>query len=136
MLYRVLVIGATIVCMFATVAGKARMQKVTKESWGGMHIRIDVTAADATVDYDCANGIIDGPLLVAPNGTFRWTGIHRRERGGPVRKDAPAPVYPAVYTGSIRGNTMTLTVKLKDDGEDIGTYKLKRGWEGEVYKCK
>jgi hypothetical protein len=112
------------------------MQRLTKGTWGGMHIRIDVTQAEATVDYDCANGIIDGPLSVAADGTFSWSGIHRRERGGPIRKDAPAPVSPAVYTGLIRGDTMTLTVKLKDAGEEIGTYKLKRGSVGQVFKCK
>ena len=139
MLYRTLVVGVTIVCMLATVAGapkRSKMQKLTKGTWGGMHIRIDVTAAEATVEYDCANGIIDGPLSVAANGTFSWSGIHRRERGGPIRKDAPSRAIPATYTGSIRGDTMTLTVKLKDADEDDETYTLKRGSVGNVFKCK
>ena len=102
--------------------------------WGGQHINIKVRANSATIEYDCASGVIDGPLLVDNSGRFNLRGSHRMERGGPVRADDEPRKIPATYTGSIKGNTMTLTLKLADSDEE--TFTLERGKHGELFKCR
>jgi len=110
-------------------------QRIAAGVWGGQHINIKVGANSATVEYDCANGVIDGPLVVDSDGNFKLHGIHRMERGGPVRANEEAGKIPATYTGSIKGNTMTLTLKLADSSDEE-TFTLERGKHGELVKCR
>ena len=109
-------------------------QRIATGVWGGPHINIAVGAKSATIEYDCASGVINGPLVVDSKGNFNLRGIHRMERGGPVRADEDAMQVAATYTGSIKGNTMTLTLKLS--GSDEETFTLEKGKPGELFKCK
>ena len=111
-----------------------KMQRVATGVWGGQHISIQVGARSATIEYDCASGVIDGPLTIDTDGNFKWRGMHRMERGGPIRADEKPNEHPATYTGSIKGNKMTLTLKLADS--DAETFVLEKGKEGELFKCK
>ena len=110
------------------------MQRIPTGNWGGQHINIKVTAQSATIEYDCATGVMQGPLVVDRNGNFKLHGTHHMERGGPVRADETPRESPATYTGSIRGNTMMLTLKVND--AEVETFKLVKGQEGELFKCK
>ncbi|MGH9873391.1 MAG: hypothetical protein ACRD9S_13135 [Pyrinomonadaceae bacterium] len=112
------------------------MQRVSTGTWGAPHIRVEVGQNSASIDYDCANGTIDGPLTFDSKGRFTWRGTHHREGPGPIRVDSESKGRPALYTGSIKGDTMTLTVKLTDTDEVLETYTLKRGGHGRVFKCK
>ena len=78
--------------------------------------------------------MIHGPLVVDRDVNFNLRGIHRIERGGPVRADEKPNEVPATYTGSIKGNTMTLNLRLSDSDEE--TFTLEKGKEGELFKCK
>ena len=111
-----------------------KQQRIGTGVWGGQHINIKVGANSATIEYDCASGVIDGPLVVDDSGRFSLRGTHRMERGGPVRADEQPRQIPATYVGSIKGNTMTLTLKLNDSDEE--TFTLERGKHGELFKCK
>ena len=110
------------------------MRRISTGLWGGPHIRMKVHAKSAAIEYDCATGVIDGPLYVNADGHFNLRGIHRSERGGPVRADDSGKGAPATYSGSIEGSTMTLTLKIGDGDEE--TFKLEKGKEGELFKCK
>ena len=114
--------------------GSQKMQRIATGVWGGTHIQIEVGEKSATIEYDCANGSIDGPLVVDGNGKFSWRGTHRMERGGPIRADEKQKEYPATYTGSVNGNTMTLTLKISDMDEE--TFTLEKGKPGDLFKCK
>lgn len=109
-------------------------QRIPAGGWGGAHISIDVGTKSAKIEYDCAHGVIEGPLTIDADGRFNWHGTHTPERGGPVRADAAPPSIPATFTGSISGDKMTLTLKLADT-EDM-TFTLHKGKEGELFKCK
>ena len=111
-----------------------KQQRIATGVWGGQHINIKVGAKSAAIEYDCASGVIDGPLVVDSNGNFQLRGTHRMERGGPVRSDEEPRQVPATYTGSVKGNTMTLTLKLSDSDEE--TFTLERGKQGDLFKCK
>ena len=118
-----------------TIAAKIqKMQRISTGLWGGQHISINVTAKSATIEYDCATGVINGPLVVDTDGRFNLRGTHRMERGGPVRADETPSDHPATYTGTIKGDTMTLTLKVGDSDEE--TFSLERGKPGELVKCK
>lgn len=112
-----------------------RKQRIRRGVWGGLHIRMEVAARSASIEYDCANGAINGPLTVDRNGNFNLRGTHTREHGGPIRENAKPDSHPAVYAGSIKGDTMTVSVRLTDTDEDVGTFTLKRGNVGRVFKC-
>ena len=110
------------------------MQRIPTGVWGGQHINVEVGEKSARIEYDCASGVINGPLSVDANGNFKLRGTHRLERGGPIRADDDSKGQPATYTGSIKGNTMTLTLKVGD--ADTETFTLEKGKEGELFKCK
>ena len=110
------------------------MQRIPTGNWGGQHINMKVGAKSATIEYDCATGVIQGPLVVDRDGNFNLHGTHRRQRGGPVRADETPQDNPATYTGSIKGNTMTLNLKAGDS--EVETFTLEKGKEGELFRCK
>ena len=126
----VLLFGLLLISMTAM-----KQQRIATGVWGGQHINIKVGAKSATIEYDCASGVIDGPLVVDSSGNFKLHGTHSMQRGGPVRSDEEPRKVPATYTGSIKGNMMTLTLKL-DDSSDEETFTLERGKDGDLFRCK
>jgi hypothetical protein len=66
---------------------------------------------------------------------FDVTGVHVRERGGPVRRGDQPARHPARYTGHLDGNTMTLTVTLTDTNQEVGTFTLSYDTEPKIFKC-
>ena len=118
----------------SVVARTQKMQRIPAGNWGGQHINIKVGAKSATIEYDCASGVIQGPLVVDGDGNFNLRGTHRMQRGGPLRADETPQDHPATYTGSIKGNTMTLNLKLSDS--DVETFTLEKGKEGDLFRCK
>lgn len=134
---RLLIVVSLVLLIGSSAASRPRkMQRIPTGVWGGPHIRINVAPRSATIEYDCANGTIDGPLTTDHKGRFTWRGTHNREHGGPIRIDEQANTQPVIYMGSVKGDTMTLTVKLADTNEVLETYILKRGSPGRVLKCK
>ena len=132
MFWRVLLVS---LLLLVSVAAKTKkMQRIPTGVWGGPHINIEVGEKSARIEYDCASGVIEGPLVVDATGNFKLRGIHRVERGGPTRADDDAKGQPATYIGSIKGNTMTLSLKLA--GSDAETFTLEKGKEGDLVKCK
>lgn len=129
-------LGLVLLISGSAVSKPRRVQRLATGPWGGPHIRIDVEARSASIDYDCASGTINGPLTIDSRGRFTWRGTHHREHGGPIRENEQGNDRPATYSGSVKGDRMTLTVKLSDSNEVLETYTLKRGAFGRVVKCK
>ena len=129
MLWRLLLVPLVLL-----ISMVAKMQRIPSGVWGGQHINIEVGEKSARIEYDCASGVINGPLSVDANGTFKLRGTHRVERGGPIRADDDTKGQPATYTGTIKGNTMTLTLKVGE--AEAETFTLEKGKEGELVKCK
>jgi hypothetical protein len=128
----VLLVG--LLLLISVTAEKRKMRRIPTGTWGGPHINMKVGAKSASIEYDCATGTIRGPLVVDSEGNFTLRGTHRMQRGGPVRADETPNDHPATYTGSIKGNTMTLNLKLSDS--DVETFTLEKGKEGELFRCK
>jgi hypothetical protein len=119
-----------------TAAAKSSMADARTGSWGGEHIGLEVTPEGGRVEYDCAHGTIDQPVVTDAQGRFDLRGTHIREHGGPVRKDETADSHPARFTGQIKGETMTLTVNESDTKEIVGTFTLVYGQKPQIMKCR
>ncbi|MGH9928883.1 MAG: hypothetical protein ACREA9_06595 [Pyrinomonadaceae bacterium] len=106
-----------------------------KGVWGGLHINIEVADSGATIEYVCAHGTITEKIVPDREGRFVVKGRHIKERPGPIREGDDTEGQPATYTGSIDGQTMTLTVKLSGTDEEIGSFTLTHGKTGRNRKC-
>jgi hypothetical protein len=131
-----LLVSIVLLGVSLSVANTRKMQCITAGMWGGLHVVIRVTDDSATIEYDCAHGTINGPLTVDSQGRFALSGTHVREHGGPIRMNEKEVSHPAIYTGSIDGEKMTLTVKLTDSDEPLGTFTLTHGQPGRLRKCR
>lgn len=114
--------------------GAVEMQKIPTGAWGGHHISLEVGEKSATIEYDCAHGTIEGPLVTDAEGRFNLRGTLTPERGGPIRADDESKAQPVHYVGSIDGNKMTLTLKV--EGAEDETFTLEKGKEANLFKCK
>ncbi|MEJ7577755.1 MAG: hypothetical protein WKF74_12220 [Pyrinomonadaceae bacterium] len=116
-------------------ANVERSDAVLKGIWGGQHVSMEVTADGATIEYDCAHGAINEPLVVDRNGKFDVKGTFEIERPGPQRAGQASEARPARYSGTIDGKKMTLNVTLTDKNESAGTFTLSHGVMPQIVKC-
>jgi len=103
--------------------------------WGGEHMGLVVSDSGAVADFDCAHGRIDEAIAPDAGGAFEARGVFVREHGGPIRQGEREDSHPAVYTGQVKGDKMTVTIVLVDTHETVGTFTLERGSSGRVVKC-
>jgi hypothetical protein len=103
--------------------------------WGGEHVALTVSLTGATIEYDCAHGSIDGPIVPDLRGVIDLTGMHVFEHGGPVQDGEIEDAHPARYRVWIDGHRMTLTVTLTDTAQSIGKFELRLGEPGMLMKC-
>jgi hypothetical protein len=117
--------------------GRAAVSKtLTAGVWGGEHLRMDVGEGGASLEFDCASGIIERPVVLDGDGRFDVKGGYTPEHGGPIRRGEELKGRPARYVGRVRGETLTLTIVAADPEETIGEFTLTRGSEGRVMKCR
>ena len=132
--YSFAVLVLVVVC--AAVLVYSRMiERIPRGEWGGTHVSMNVDERSAKLEFDCAHGVIEGPLVVDNEGKFKLRGTLTPERGGPIRADETQRALPATYAGEIKGNTMTLTLKVSDE-DDVETFTLEKGKTGRLVKCK
>lgn len=120
---------------FGALVYSRMTQRIPRGEWGGDHISMNVGEGSAKIEYDCAHGFIQGPLVVDDEGKFRLRGTFTPERGGPVRLGDTPPEQPATYSGELKGDTMTLILKI-GDSDDTETFTLEKGKTGNLVKCK
>jgi hypothetical protein len=108
---------------------------VAPSEWGGDHVGLIVLATGGTLEYDCASGTIDQPVVAATNGNFIAQGTHTIGHGGPIMVGEIPDRHPARYDGWTDGETMRLSVTLTDTGQKLGEYTLVRGQSPHVFKC-
>ena len=127
-------IGMIWIGCVAAEAGKSNSEPLTG-SWGGEHIGVTFTAQGASIEYDCAQGTIDGPVIPDGEGRFEAKGTHTAEHGGPVREGEQEEGRPARYRGQVKGGSLKLTVALSS-GEEIGTFLLSRDVQPRLTRCQ
>ena len=104
-------------------------------SFGGQHIGLVLGPEGGRLEYDCAAGTIDEPLILDRDGQFRARGIHSPGEGGPARIDHVPPALPALYEGRVRGDRMSLIVRVPSAGTVLGPVTLRRGTEPMLTRC-
>ena len=105
--------------------------------WGGRGVSLQITAAGAEVEFDCAHGTLEQRIISDAEGRFEVTGTFITE-GGPVRipVDGAAPKgSPATYRGRIAGEQMTLDVTVAGTGAKLMGLSLVRGRPPSLRKC-
>jgi hypothetical protein len=109
--------------------------EVSRGTWGGLGISIEVGDPTASIEFDCAHATITEKMVLNREGKFQAKGFYVREKGGPVRADEVEERLPAIFTGEMKDKTLTLTVKLTDSKDAIGTFTLTHGKSGRLRKC-
>jgi len=104
-------------------------------NWGGEGVAMDVGDAGATIEFDCAHGTISESILLSADGKFSAKGTYAREHPGPVRQGEDVNGKPAVYSGSVNNETMTMKVVVEGTNEVVGPYTLAKGKIGRIRKC-
>ncbi len=104
-------------------------------TYGGQHIRMIVGTSDSDIEYDCAAGMLAGPLPV--RGSFVNAGTHTPGMGGPERQGEVRPAYPATYSGRVLADaiTMVVDVDLPSGRTRLGPFRMRRGSEGKLLRC-
>jgi hypothetical protein len=132
-------IALVLIATFSSTESSARGRKhyrLAQGTWGGAHISVEVGESSATIEFDCAHGQINGPLVTDRRGRFNLKGTFSPEHGGPVRNDEQSTDQPVRYTGWTDGKKMTLTVTLAGQKQAIDTFNLALGGGGRVFKCR
>src|SRR6266550_4722540 len=111
---RLFTAGVVVMLLGAFGFGARKMQRLSHGTWGGQHIQFQVNDGSVAIEYDCAHGSITGPLTIDQQGRFSWHGVYTRERGGPIRLHDQDNSQPAIYSGRIKDDTMTLTLRLEN----------------------
>src|SRR3989442_15708087 len=87
---------------YSAIDGKPRkMQNIAAGAWGGQHINIAIEGNTATIEYDCANGTINGPFKLDRNGRVSPSGTHVTGHPGPIRVGGKTESQPAPHTRRI-----------------------------------
>jgi hypothetical protein len=101
--------------------------------WGGDRTVLTFGVTGATIQSDCAQGAITGPILLAADGHFRASGTF--ENQGPGPQEADRAVLPAAsFTGQVDGDTMVLTVH-ESGGRAPMRLTLRRGVRPKLVRC-
>lgn len=128
--------SALLLCAGGINSPQARDADASPDTWGGMHVSMKMTAGGATLEFDCAHGTIAEPIKANAKGEFSVHGTYTPERGGPIQKNSPPRDLPAIYKGSIQGDTMQLEIVLADKDQAPEPFTLTRGKTGRVMKCQ
>nr|WP_166177390.1 hypothetical protein [Altererythrobacter segetis] len=104
-------------------------------SWGGRGVGLTLDAGGGRLEYDCAAGTIEGPVLPDAAGRFVAGGAHSPGHGGPERIDRPPESLPARYSGTVHGGEMRLEVDVPSRGLHLGPFTLRRGAQPVLLRC-
>lgn len=116
------------------MAGASADPGVLEGKWGGDRLRLVVDKAGATVETDCANGQIAGPIKLSAAGAFEAAGTFEQHQGGPQRADAPASSPGARYSGQVEGDLMTLSIT-PAGATTAQTFRVRKGAAVKLVRC-
>ncbi len=103
-------------------------------TWAGDRLRVVVDGQGATLQADCADGRIAGPIAVKADGSFSVSGSYEQHKGGPQAADA-APVSTAArFSGALSGDVLTLSI-LPNGAKTAQTFRLQRGASVKLVRC-
>ena len=88
-------------------------------AWGGQNIGVRVTDTEIEIEGSCFSGLVPQALATDQQGNFNLAGSYT-PLVGPVRQGHQG--IPAQFTGTVNGNTMTLTITV--NSQTVGPFTL------------
>ena len=128
-----LILGSLLTACAPVNSGLAARVPVTGQ-WGGTHIGLALTDTGGVIEYDCASGRLIEPVIPTRGGAFEAEGLHTPGHGGPAIEGERLPTYRARFSGTVRGDRMTLTGRV-ENGILLGPFQLRRGAEAGIFRC-
>jgi len=113
--------------------------------WGGNDVSLKIDGQSISLEFNCAHGTINGTTIpMDAAGNFSVQGTYTVEHGGPISTDQADSPHPAAYTGTVKGNTLTLTIKVSNSSptnpsvtgdQIIGPFTLTLNAQPNIHKC-
>lgn len=104
--------------------------------WGGPRAILTITDAGGTLELECASGTLPGPLRTDQSGRFQAQGTYTAAQGGPAQPSTTsAQPTGAVYSGTVSGARMQLTISLPASGTELGPFALGLGQHADLSRC-
>jgi hypothetical protein len=125
---------AALVVLAAATLVACREDLVPNGAWGGEHAALTVTDNGGTVEFDCARGTLDHPLVLDDLGRFSVVGTFLPERGA-VRETDAVEKRPARYQGRLERDRVEFTVTLESQTAR-GPFTVGLGKKPELKKCR
>jgi len=112
----------------------ASSHQLSSALWGGNGVSLEVSDGKASLEFDCANGTISEPIMLDNEGRFEVPGLYVREGPGPVRQGGNKQSQ-AIYSGVVKDDTMTLSIRMDGSSDELLKVTLVRGKQGRLRKC-
>lgn len=106
---------------------------VTKGTYGGVGAEMTVTDTGASVQFNCASGVITQQLKLSGNGDFTWSGTYTRIFAVPMGPTDSAHV--ATFSGTARGSRVIFQVNVPDISVIAGPYDVSRDQASQLAIC-
>jgi hypothetical protein len=122
-------------CSASTVVGPGGVLRAGE--WGGDHANLTVTSDSARVEFDCASGWLDTPIVLDAAGHFEVGGSYRFE-AGPVGAAVPARWSGVVVQVPGGASLITLSGTVMPSGTapyPVGPFHLLEGQRVTVFLC-
>jgi len=102
-------------------------------NWGTNKMTISISLKRIKINYECAHGEINEPLVLDKNGTFNVVGTHIQESGKDLGKGEVSE--PVRYQGEFKNNELKISVTNVNTGELIISTTLQKNPNKHVLKC-
>jgi hypothetical protein len=119
----------------STKTANQEPKRVAAGVWGGSDVRLNVSDSASQLQFACAHGEIQEPLVLTAEGHFSVRGTFFAETPGPTRVDDPPRAQPALYEGEIKDQVMTLAITLTETKKPVGNFTLEFGKSGRLRRC-
>lgn len=104
--------------------------------WGGPGISMVITDDRTVIEFDCAHAIVKPSLQPDLQGNFSEIGTIVLERGPISIGQQQGIARPAMFSGTIVNDHMSLKVIFTDsENNEYGTFSLTRYKSGQITKC-
>jgi len=102
-------------------------------TWGGQGAELKATAANASIQYNCASGVISAVPSVGADGQFAWAGTYARTF--PAPGTPPDTQHPATYHGAATRTHVTIAVTVPDLAIESEPVTLTLGQQATLALC-
>jgi hypothetical protein len=100
-------------------------------TWGGENAGVIVESRTAHVHIGCTKGDTDGPIVLDDDGEFSVRGSYN-VNAYPVDLGI---LHPALFSGRVSGEEMTITVQLLDEERRLGPATVRFGRNPDMSQC-